>query len=54
MQPSPSADTVGPSRPSVRSFIGALCTHAAVAVDAQEAMPRLLISAGPNWSTRRE
>ena len=29
MQPRPSADTVGPSRPSVRSFIGALCTHAA-------------------------
>ena len=29
MQPRPSADTVGPSRPSVRSFIGPLCTHAA-------------------------
>ena len=29
MQPRPSADTVGPSRPSVRSFMGALCTHAA-------------------------
>ena len=29
MQPSPRAETVGPSGPSVRSFIGALCTHAA-------------------------
>ena len=34
MQPSPSADTVGPSRPSVRSFMGALCTHAASWSDA--------------------
>ena len=35
MQPSPSADTVGPSRPSVRSFMGALCTHAASWSDAR-------------------